>query len=1048
MKTIIGKEQAPPLPRHHSTWKSYTNGNFVHALLVQDECIWAATSGGVVRWDRRTNEYIKYTTQFGLASNAVSGLCQDQTGTLWFGTYDSGLCALDQEGHWTYFAVNRPFDSNRIQALYLTREDTLWVSTPHSVYQLDTQGEWQQHDFASVVAIYQSRDGALWFGLFEGGMVRLAADGTVTRYNHADMLGEGITVYATYQTADDALWFGGYESGIRRMDKAGHWSQVLEGETDWYGVTSIAQAVDGSMWFGRFDRLLCRRDNDAWEQIGLFDGHDRYAALPGVTLQRVGTTLWLGLWGEGIVRIEADGDALRYVTADPITANAIGAITQSADGDLWFGTNGQGLNRLRAGGAWTTYTERAGLVSQRILAICPSRDGTLWVGMAAKPGSDQTVIQQLDGEGRWQTVANAPISRNGSVTTIAQRFDGSLWFGMGKEGAGGVYCLHPDGRWERVFAASAFAGDDRRSSENYINQIFAAADGTLWFAMPAGLRCLDRQDRWQEFTTVNGQSLAPIIAMTQRADGPLWFATAHNQLWRRDRMGQWTEIELPTDFDGEVTALCADADGMVWLSSRSYMGTAYGLLRLDSNQQWQRFDTADGLASCLINAIYASRDGTLWLGTDGGLCRYDRDGEYLMHEEKQASTYYQVNHSTIEITMPDGSPATPEVLYEALNDKDAEVGVSAALQLAKLGDLSPIVTNTLFDATDWRSDPEASSAARYGITELAKTNPVMIDLLLIALQANQRSLSGVAECLGEIGQATPAVIKGLLAFSQSSDDAYAVVSALHSLLQLGYATDAIVQHLLTLRRQGDMIVRSVALQALGLLQEPSPEVANFLLAAAQRKASRSPDAADRLRTTDPDDPQWTTLLMDALKAEVGQTRRTALKALGAMTNPPANVVEILCAALADADWSVRQTALDGLRRLGNPDPQVIDRLLVLLAAEETKRQARSTHSQQSPALEENEEDVRAILATLNENQSLRGDVAMTLAQLGCINDAVIAAFLAELDDKDESVRERIVRNWWLLGKDNPSVLAALHAALHDESAMVRLSAAASLERLG
>lgn len=629
MKTIIGKEQVPLVPLRHPTWRDYTNGNFVRELFVQDDCIWAATGGGMVRWNRSTNEYVKYTTAHGLASNAVSGLCQDQAGTLWVGTYDSGLCALTQEGHWTYFPMNRPFDSNRIQTLYLTADDTLWVSTPHSVYQLDAQGEWQRHDFASglasVMAIYQSRDGALWFGLFEGGVLRVANDGTVTRCNHADTLGEGTTVYAIYQADDDSLWFGGYESGIRRMDKDGHWSQVREGETDWYGVTSIAQAADGSMWFGSFDRLLCRRSNDAWDQIGLFDEHDQHVALPSVHLHRVGTALWLGLWGEGILRIEADGDARRYITADKITANEIGVIAQSADGDLWVGTKGHGLNQLSATGAWTTYTEREGLASNRILAICPSNDGTRWLGMEARRGSDPATIQQLDTNGSLQTIADAPTSLNGSVTTIAQRFDGSLWFGMEKtrEADGGVYCLHPDGRWESVLPASAIAQQTLGSSDNQVNQIFAAADGALWFAMQAGLRCLDRQDRWQDFTAINEQAIEAVIAITQSADGTLWFASAHNHLWRLDSAGQWTEIALPTNFDGELTALCASADGMIWLGSRPYFGTTYGLLRLDRDQQWQRFDTADGLASCSINALYASRDGTLWLGTDAGLCHYN-----------------------------------------------------------------------------------------------------------------------------------------------------------------------------------------------------------------------------------------------------------------------------------------------------------------------------------------------------------------------------------------------------------------------------------------
>ncbi|MEZ4663883.1 MAG: hypothetical protein R2911_40640 [Caldilineaceae bacterium] len=83
---------------------------------------------------------------------------------------------------------------------------------------------------------------ALWFGLSKGAWCGWPPIWHGDAFTIADTLGEGITVYAIYQADDDALWFGGYESGIRRMDKAGHWSQVREGETDWYGVTSIAQA--------------------------------------------------------------------------------------------------------------------------------------------------------------------------------------------------------------------------------------------------------------------------------------------------------------------------------------------------------------------------------------------------------------------------------------------------------------------------------------------------------------------------------------------------------------------------------------------------------------------------------------------------------------------------------------------------------------------------------------------------------------------------------------------------------------------------------------
>ncbi len=81
-------------------------------------------------------------------------------------------------------------------------------------------------------------------------------------------------------------------------------------------------------------------------------------------------------------------------------------------------------------------------------------------------------------------------------------------------------------------------------------------------------------------------------------------------------------------------------------------------------------------------------------------------------------------------------------------------------------------------------------------------------------------------------------------------------------------------------------------------------------------------------------------------------------------------------------------------------------------------------------------------------QAERGTIAITLAGLGEVDAAVTAAFLEELRSPDASVRERIVRNWWLLGDGDPQLLAPLYAALDDPEEMVRTSAAASLKRLG
>ncbi len=249
---------------------------------------------------------------------------------------------------------------------------------------------------------------------------------------------------------------------------------------------------------------------------------------------------------------------------------------------------------------------------------------------------------------------------------------------------------------------------------------------------------------------------------------------------------------------------------------------------------------------------------------------------------------------------------------QAPQDDDAEVRVNAALASVKLGDLNPAAVNTLFEAADWRSDLEAGSLARDGLVQLGKMNPAIVDLMLAALHSDGGSLSGVAECLGEIGQASPAVLAGLLECTQQcqSSDPYAAVSAAHSLLQLGHEDASLVDLLLTLYEQGDLFVRNVVLRALGLLHQPSPTVIDLLVSTLESDNAGADVAARSLAQVEPDHPRVVAALLQAATANDWQLRGAALAGLGETPHPTPEAVDALCHALADPDWLVRSLALE------------------------------------------------------------------------------------------------------------------------------------------
>ena len=78
-------------------WAAYTSMSEVEDLYVQGLQVWAATSGGVLAFDRAEQTYRRYTGLDGLGGNRIFSVTEDSSGALWFGTDGQGLSRFDPE---------------------------------------------------------------------------------------------------------------------------------------------------------------------------------------------------------------------------------------------------------------------------------------------------------------------------------------------------------------------------------------------------------------------------------------------------------------------------------------------------------------------------------------------------------------------------------------------------------------------------------------------------------------------------------------------------------------------------------------------------------------------------------------------------------------------------------------------------------------------------------------------------------------------------------------------------------------------------------------
>lgn len=208
------------------------------------------------------------------------------------------------------------------------------------------------------------------------------------------------------------------------------------------------------------------------------------------------------------------------------------------------------------------------------------------------------------------------------VTCAVQDKYGFLWFGT-ENG------LHRwDGVQMRVFQRRN--GDTTSLPSNIITHLHQDRQGILWVGTSAGLARLTRQnDRFVPMLA--GKSIA---SLWEDSRGGLWVHSGRPGM----NVGELALLEnnVPTTFTEAngiqklfVTAFAETTSGDNKQNTVVWIGTANGLLRYNREQHtFTAFLRDNSISSSLakspqsrINALVADTDGTLLIGTSGGLLR-------------------------------------------------------------------------------------------------------------------------------------------------------------------------------------------------------------------------------------------------------------------------------------------------------------------------------------------------------------------------------------------------------------------------------------------
>ena len=457
------------------------------------------------------------------------------------------------------------------------------------------QGVWHTLDISdglpgsSVVAIFQDREGVLWFGTWEG----------VSRYD-----GERFT---TFTTADG-----------------------LADNT----VLAICQDRSGYLWFGTVDGV-CRYEAHPSDG-GQFTTFTTEDGLPGnlvkVILEDRGGLLWFGtgfperMLPGGVTRYDAhpsDGEQFTtFTTADGLGANAVWSILEDREGVLWFGTRGGGVSRYEAhrsaGEQFTTFTTEDGLAHNKVDSIIEDQAGHLWFGTCGGGVSryDPSVSSGGTGEA-FTTFTTADGLAGNLVFVVIEDRKGVLWIGTN---GGGV--SRYDARCTIGEQFTTFAAEDGLA-DNSVSAIFEDREGNLWFGTGwaagtlGGGVCRYAGEQVTTFTTRDGLPGRGVMCIAEDRKGTLWLGTWSGVC--RYEKGRFTTLE---GLVANVWAIVEDREENLWF------GTYGGGVQRYDGEGFTTFTAEDGLAHNTVSAILEDREGVLWFGTGGGVSRYDPSASF------------------------------------------------------------------------------------------------------------------------------------------------------------------------------------------------------------------------------------------------------------------------------------------------------------------------------------------------------------------------------------------------------------------------------------
>ena len=478
----------------------------------------------------RDGRFERVTGLQGLKSQRITALTKDPAGRVWIGT-EKELAVWDGKGFVAMTPTNGLAEI-AVQELAFCADGGLWVLTTNSLFKCVGQSRvaeakpWDGRFRPSPRPLLMHGDayGGVWLAHYGSGLWQVNAAGQAVHIGEKEGLPSGL-VECWFQDREGNVWAGLSDGGLVRVRKRTFHRVWPTGMLRDRAARSVCEDASGAMWFGTSGDTFLQWSNFTFAaftpQPETTSGRD------GVVCADAAGRLWAGTVQNGVWLL-ADGQFQR-----PFPSSAVGTVVRAfcADqaGRMWIG-NEFGLYCWQTN-ALRHFSTNDGFGPGFVESLAGGAPGELWIGMQFGE------LRRLQ-HGRFTTY-RLPENRDIRFFALWPETNGVVW--IGSMGAG--LLRFQDGKFTRYTTEAGLPSDnisqilgDRRG------QLWLGTRGGIARVSKEDLEQFARgETKTVPFITYGKFDGLPSVECSEGCqpgcwrdrEGRLWFTTAKGAVWAK-----------------------------------------------------------------------------------------------------------------------------------------------------------------------------------------------------------------------------------------------------------------------------------------------------------------------------------------------------------------------------------------------------------------------------------------------------------------------------------------------------------------------------------